>query len=331
MTTDLQPMIALEEHYLSANFLDSESYLRMYAPHAALNRALSQQLGDLSGGRIIDMDTNGISMQVISHAPGLHSHEQCKAANDQAYEAVKANPHRLAALAVLPVSDPRSCAKELRRCVNDLGFKGALIDNHTEQGHYFTGKDYEPMWGAFQELDVPCYIHPTWPSQAQMEVEFNDENRSSGAIFGLSTSTWGWHSDVALHIIKLFSAGVFDRFPNLKIVLGHFGEMIPFMLDRIDLFCRRWKKTGRMFKDVWSKNMWITTSGVWSIDPLAMILRNTSIDRIMFSIDYPFAPNKNGKLWMQNLIASDLVDQEGTEKIAFKNAEVLLGVKVTRI
>ncbi|KAK4494016.1 hypothetical protein PRZ48_015202 [Zasmidium cellare] len=266
MTADFPPLIALEEHYLSADFLDSEAYLKMYGPHMALNSALSQQLGDLSGGRITDMDANDISMQVISHAPGLHSLEQCKAANNQAYEAVKANPHRLAALAVLP---------------------------------------------------------------AQMDADFNDENMSSGAIFSLSTSTWGWHSGVAMHIIKLFSAGVFDRFPNLKIVLGHFGEMIPFMLDRIDLFCRRWKKSGRMFKDVWSKNMWITTSGVWSIDPLAMILRNTSIDRIMFSIDYPFAPNKNGKLWMQSLIASDLVDEEGTKKIAFKNAEVLLVIKVT--
>lgn len=327
MSAELPPLIALEEHYLSKEFLASDAYPEIYGQRVAHGSALSQQIGDLSDCRIENMTVNGISLQILSHAPGLHSLEQCRIANDGLSAAVQAHPDRYAAFAVLPVKDPQGCAHELRRCVLDMGFKGALIDNHTVDGKYFTGEAYDAMWQTFQDLDVPCYIHPTWPTKQQMDADFNDQNMPPGAVFHLSTSTWGWHSDVASHIIKLLAAEVFDRFPRLKIILGHFGEMIPFMLDRIDLFCRRWKKTGRMFKEMWSENIWITTSGVWSIDPLATVLRNTSIDRILFSIDYPFAPNENGRRWMQDLMASGMVDEDGIRKIAFENSKALFGVK----
>lgn len=143
-------------------------------------------------------------------------------------------------------------------------------------------------------------------------------------------SSWSWHSDVALHVFKLFAAGVFDRYPRLKIVVGHFGEMIPFMLARIEMLSKRWGERKRSFREVYDENLWITVSGVWSLDPLATILRNTKKERILFSVDYPFARNEWGKKWMEELCESGMCNQKTVDMIGYLNAEKLLGVRVRR-
>lgn len=144
----------------------------------------------------------------------------------------------------------------------------------------------------------------------------------------LLASSWNWHSEVALHVFKLFAAGLFDRFPRLKIVIGHFGEMIPFMLQRLEQLSPRWGERQRNFRIVYDENLWITTSGVWSLDPLRCILANTRKERILFSVDYPFARNEWGKKWMEDLRESGLVTEEELLMIAYKNAEKLLGLRV---
>lgn len=128
--------------------------------------------------------------------------------------------------------------------------------------------------------------------------------------------------------MRLFAAGVFDKFPKLQIVIGHFGEMLPFMLQRVCDLSIRWGKFERSFKQVWDENIYITTSGVWSLDPMACILRNTKIERILYSVDYPFAKNEKGLRWMEELQGSGLVGKEDLERIAYKNAEKLLRIKV---
>ncbi|KAI1855495.1 hypothetical protein JX266_000360 [Neoarthrinium moseri] len=319
------PLITLEEHFLSEA---AEDVKTLYSEQLGNIPELATKLSDLGALRLQSMDEGQISIQVISHGPGVMPLSQCMAANDQLAAAVKARPDRFAGFAVLPVADPAESAKELTRCIRELGFVGALIDNRAGNT-YYDGPEYDPLWKAAQELDVPIYLHPTWPSEEQTDLIYTG-NFAKSATLSLSASGWGWHSDVALHILRLFAAGTFDKFPRLKIIAGHMGEMIPYMLDRIVQLSPRWGKRNRLFKEVYDSNIWITTSGVWSIDPLATILRNTQVGRILYSVDYPFAKNENGLAFMKQLEGSQMVNDEQLEQIAYKNAEQLLGLKVTK-
>jgi predicted TIM-barrel fold metal-dependent hydrolase len=151
---------------------------------------------------------------------------------------------------------------------------------------------------------------------------------SEAAAGSMASSGLGWHSETALHVLRLFASGLFDRRPRLKIVVGHMGEMIPFMLQRIEKLSRRWGTFERDFGTVYNENIWITTSGVWSLDPMRCILANTRLDHILYSVDYPFVSNEAGLGWMRELEQSGLVDEEQLRAIAYGNAEKLLGIKV---
>jgi len=319
------PLITLEEHFFSKAILDSND--AQYSEQLKHIPGLAEKLRDLDDGRIQNMDANHVSVQVISHGPGAMTPSQCRSANNQLGEAVSRHKHRLAGFAVLPVSDPRACADELSRCVRELGFVGALIDNHAD-GKYYDGEEYYPLWEAVQELDVPVYLHPTWPTDTMGEKYTG--NFPAAASMSMRTSAFGWHSDVATHILRLFAAGIFDRYPSVKIIIGHMGEMLPFMLHRIIQLSPRWGPRTRTFQQIWDANLWITTSGVWSLDPLACILRNTKIDRVLYSVDYPFAKNEDGLAFMEALRDSGLVTEDQLAKIAYQNAEALLGVKAIK-
>jgi predicted TIM-barrel fold metal-dependent hydrolase len=273
------------------------------------------------------MNAGKVSLQVISHGPGNPAESQCRAANKQLAGAVAKNKSRFAGFAVLPMSHPNTAAEELTRCVEEFEFVGALIDNHVD-GRYYDGEEYRPVFEAAQKLDVPIYLHPTWPSEDMMPRYTG--NFSVAAAASIGASGFGWHSEVANHVLRLFASGLFDRCPKLKIIIGHFGEMLPFMLQRICDLSIRWGKFDRSFKQVWDENIWITTSGVWSLDPMATILKNTRIERILYSVDYPFARNEKGISWMGELEKSGMVGNEDMERIAYKNAQALLRIKVSQ-
>ncbi|RKU47107.1 hypothetical protein DL546_003967 [Coniochaeta pulveracea] len=318
----MQSVITFEEHFLSDVFLSKNS--TAYQQQISHVPGLSEKLRDLGPVRLKHMDAGNVSVQVISHAPGKMSPEECRAANDQLASAVS-NRERFAGFAVLPMSEPKEAAVELRRCRQEHGFVGALIDNHSE-GTYYDGPQYKSFWEAVEELNVPIYLHPTWPTDTVREAMYSGSFQDSAAL-SLGSSGWGWHSDVAVHVFKLFAAGMFDTFPKLKIIIGHMGEMIPFMLDRILQLSPRWGSRERNFKTVWDENIWITTSGVWSVDPMACILRNTKIDHILYSVDYPFAKNEDGLKFLKDLQASGLVDDKQFAQIVSENAVVLLGLE----
>lgn len=316
------PLITLEEHFFSSAIDESD-----YAEQLKWLTGVLDKLRDIGPLRLKYMDKGAISLQVVSHAPGLggKSVQECAAANDQLAAAVSMNPNRLAGFAVLPMADPENAAKELRRSVEEFGFVGALVDEHVN-GVQYEGKKFWPIFETAQELDVPIYLHPTWPS-SQMARRFEGEYEL-GAQMSMGTSGWGWHSSTGLHVLKLFSAGVFDEYPELKIIVGHFGEMLPFMLERIELLSIRWGERKRKFRQVYEENIWITTSGVWGVAPMACILRNTPIDHILYSVDYPFAKNEDGLKFMEDLEKSGLVTPEQFEAIGYKNSEKLLRIKV---
>lgn len=139
---------------------------------------------------------------------------------------------------------------------------------------------------------------------------------------------WGWRSEVGLHVLRLHAAGVFDKFPRLKIILGHIGEMMPFMLQRLQDQEIIMGKQERPFIQVWDENIWITTSAAWSLDPMRCILSNTKIEHIMYSVDYPFTQTEHGLRWIDELEKSGLVTKDQLDLIAYKNAEGLLRIKV---
>jgi predicted TIM-barrel fold metal-dependent hydrolase len=320
------PLVTLEEHFVSDNLRDSQ-----YAAMLGLDLfppEVSRKLLSLQTERIEDMDEAGIAMQVVSHNPGagalpLH---MCRAANDQLFaDGTSRTNGRLAGFAALPMSSPLQAAEELSRCVHDLGFVGALISNHAE-GHFFDDPSYWPVFEKAQSLDVPIYLHPTFPDQAQGSRFWG--NFSKAAAEAMSAYAWGWHSDVGLHFVRLFASGLFDEYPRLKLILGHMGEMTPFMIERIQRFCPRWGQRRRSLSTVWAENVWFTTSGMFTLGPLACLLHTTTVDKIMFSVDYPFEKNGDGRRFIEDVQKSGLLTPEEVEMVAFRNAESLLRVKV---
>ncbi|QIW99807.1 hypothetical protein AMS68_005325 [Peltaster fructicola] len=316
------PLISLEEHFYSHavyNALDERG--RQVFEH---NPGYLKSLEDIDGERLTSMDQNGVTCQVISHAwqTGGAGPDVCKAGNDELANRIRDRHDRFAAFAVLPMGDPRASAIELERCVKQLGFVGALVDNHVD-GKYFDGPEYDVLWQRASDLDVPVYIHPTLTSASAIEERYSG-NYPAGSAFSLAHESWGWHSDTGLHVLRLVSAGVFDRNPNLKVIVGHFGEMLPFMLERCEGFGYRWNASQRSLIDVWEQNIYVTTSGVWSLNPMRCLLANTKIEHILYSVDWPFTTNEEGRRWFEELASSGLLNPEQLELVAFRNAETLL-------
>ncbi|KAB8542136.1 hypothetical protein FH972_025599 [Carpinus fangiana] len=318
------PLITLEEHFLSQSFESDAAVAQLYA---AFPPRVLESLRDLEHERIIDMDDGGVAVQVISHGPGAGTPQQCHSANNDLAAAIRKNPARLRGFAALSMGDAKTAAEELRRCVNTHEFVGALIENSTEGRHY-DDEVFWPVFEAAQELDVPLYIHPAFP-EGDLKRHYQG-NYDEKTAYALGAFGWGWHVDTGLHVLKLYAAGVFDRFPRLKIVIGHMGEALPFQFSRIvrsdsrDLFGPHEKK----FQQVWDENIWITTSGMFDLAPMSCLLRTAKIDRIMFSVDYPFSRNKDGADFMATLEASGLISNEQLGLIAHQNAEKLLGVRL---
>ncbi|OLY83423.1 2,3-dihydroxybenzoate decarboxylase [Smittium mucronatum] len=304
------PIIALEEHF------ECEAF---YCPPGenwatdVFGSALKQKLRSLGEERLQDMRDGGIAMQI---------------ANDQLHQAVLNHPKSFAGFAVLPMADPLAAAEELTRCVKELKFVGALVSNHVN-GQFYDGEQYHPFFERLEQLGVPLYIHPTSPTKSMMALY--EGNYSEEAANILATFGWGWHSDAGLHILRLFLAGVFDKYPKLKIIAGHMGEMLPFSIDRFERVVTHFNlNIKRDIKTVWNENIWITTSGMFTLTPFAAAIRSVSVDRILYSVDYPFSKYKDGLKLIETLSKSDLVTHEELEMICYKNAEKLFGLSLEK-
>ncbi|EON97566.1 putative 2-amino-3-carboxymuconate-6-semialdehyde decarboxylase protein [Phaeoacremonium minimum UCRPA7] len=316
------PLITLEEHFSSPKVLESSKSLG--ALYNNFPPFILSKLNSLGDERIQDLDRGHVTLQVVSHGPGEASPSVCTAANDDLAAAVSKNPTRLAGFAMLALSEPAAAARELKRCVQELGFVGALVENHA-RGHFYDDERFWPVFETAQELDVPIYIHPCFPPENM--VDYYKGNYDDSVALTLSAFGWAWHSETGLHILRLFASGLFDRFPRLKIIIGHMGELLPFQLDRVISGSQRWAKRERGLREVWRENIWVTTSGMFTLPPLACLLQTTSIDHVLYSVDYPFSTNETGLAFVEEIEKSGLIVGEYLEKFAFKNAENLLRVK----
>ena len=326
------PLITLEEHWLAQSVRDF--YVANNTKHPSdedgLVGMVTPALMDLGEMRLKAMDDSGVSMQIVSHAPNFLALDlaTCVKVNNELHNLIKSQPGRFRGFATLPMAYPEAASGELRRCIEDLGFVGTLIDSNCES-RFYDHQSFWPVFDAATELDVPVYLHPA--PNAQTKPLLYDGNYPDGVAESLSEYGWGWHNETAVHFLRLFAAGLFDRYPTLKLVLGHLGEMLPFQLDRIEgISMRQWPHLGvrlqRNLRQVWDENVWITTSGMFHLAPMAAVLRQCKPDRIMFSVDYPFGKNEAGVAFLKALKAEGMVSDDVLEGIAYRNAERLLRV-----
>ncbi|KAJ4477490.1 putative metal-dependent hydrolase [Lentinula aciculospora] len=313
----LPPLITLEEHYASRNLLTSRAV-------DDFSYVLSK-LTNLAEERIADMDAGDVTLQILSHvAVNAPSPELARSTNDELYAAIQHHTNRLAGFAILPMADPQDAAEELTRTTKELHFVGALVDNHLD-GRFYDDPFFWPVFERAQELDVPIYIHPTFPSENTKQQYQGNYSENTAHMLGIAG--WGWHADTGLHILRLFASGLFDSFPRLKIIIGHMGELLPFQLDRIFPMSERWGKHVRGLRQVWQENICVTTSGMFSLAPLACLLKMSPVEHVMFSVDYPFSKNETGRKFLEEVKESGLVSANDFENIAYRNAERLLKVK----
>jgi predicted TIM-barrel fold metal-dependent hydrolase len=316
--------IALEEHFWTAELAAPPGT----GPLATWGPQVGDQLRDLGPRRLADMDANGIDVQVISHvAPaaqaraGAEGLARAREANDQLAAAVRAHPDRFAGFATLPTADPQAAADELERAVAELGFVGALVNSTLGSNDAFLDDArFEPLLDRFERLDVPLYLHPAPPSAALREVLYGGLPPAVAAR--LATGAWGWHAEAGLHLLRMVATGVFDRHPALRLIVGHCGEMLPFLLDRIDAMLRVDTMAGPA-SDYFRRNIWVTTSGLFSIPPVMCTVEVLGVDRVLFSVDYPFGSNAAGRALLDTLPLSP----DDVAKIAGGNAERVLGLK----
>ncbi len=317
-----QRVIAIEEHYYDPNVISH--YTGVDARTGGFVKDSLLEVGDK---RIKSMDDSGIDVQVLSHgAPSTQRMDAntgipvAKAANDYLFEICQANPQRLAGFAALPTADPTAAADELSRSVNELGFKGAMIHGLIGEERLFVdNKRFWPIFEKAQALDVPIYIHPANPHPAVVDAYLKDYAEQYP---GVVNAGWGFTMETATIGIRLVLSGIFDKFPNLKIIIGHLGETLPFLMWRIDLALNRPGNDGVAFRDIFTSHFYITTSGFFSDPALLCCIQEMGVDRILFAIDYPFVPNEPGPKWMENL----MLNTEDKAKILHGNAERILNL-----
>ncbi len=317
-------LITLEEHY-RAPVLKSVGSLPDPPPDSPL-AGIQAKLDDLGDQRLADMDAGGIDVQVLSHgAPGTEqlAPEQAiplaREANDYLARSIAAHPDRLAAFATLPTAVPEAAADELERAVNELGFKGALINGHV-RCQFLDDRRFWPIFERAQRLEVPIYLHPTVPPAAVREAYYGGLPPVVGQT--LSMAGWGWHVDTGLHALRLIAGGVLDEYPGLQIIVGHMGEALPFFLARSSRVLRQQAGVSRPLEEYMAANFHFTTSGMFTYPPLTCLLEVIGADRVMFSVDYPYSSNSEGR----DFVMGAPIDEADREKLAFGNAERLLGL-----
>jgi hypothetical protein len=315
-------IITLEEHITTPDIAKAAP---MALSSVAFLQAIQAKLLDMGEGRIADMDAAGITMQVLSVAANTvdkldaaMANELARDANDRMAAAVRAHPDRFAAFATLALQDVDKAAAEFERAVQQLGFKGVML-NGAANGQFLDHPRFTPILEAAQALDVPIYLHPAPPPKPVMDAYYSGLPDGLGAI--LSTAGWGWHVETGMHSLRLILAGVFDRFPKLKIILGHMGENLPFSIARAELSLGRVANNlKRPISEYFCEHFYLTTSGYFTTPPFLCMQQVIGIDRIMFSVDYPFSPNTVGRKFLDNLALCP----EDLEKITHRNAEKLL-------
>lgn len=325
------PFIATEETYTTDDLIALNAINEEHVEYLK-----ETGLAELGLGRIGAMDEAGINIQVLSaHTPGVQNApvkegiELAHRLNKMIAEGPMATyPGRYQAYATLPLQDPEASADELERAVREDGFVGAMTNGFIGE-KFLDHVDFEPLLARAEALDVPIYLHPGYPPEKIFNIYYRTTRLGYDQTFQnyiFSGSGYGWHQEALTQCLRLIISGAFDKFPKLQMIIGHMGEGLPFYYERIvgDLTESTEDSLNKPIGQYFSDNFWYTTSAFFQDELLYLLLRYISVDRVMFGIDYPFADMKQGTDWFR---AVDL-PREAKEKIAFRNAEKLFGIKV---
>ena len=323
----MQGKVTLEDHFAIEETLgDSQPF------GAHVWSELRYRLLDFHEQRLRLMDESGVEIMVTSlNAPAVQAIPDIKEAaacarraNDVLAAEVAKRPDRFVGIAALAMQDPEIAARELERCVNELGLRGALVNgfSHVEKPDravYYDQPQYRSFWAVVERLGVPFYLHP--------------RNPLPGSIPGyeghpwLIGPTWAFAAETAVHALRLIGSGLFDAHPRLQIILGHLGEGLPYYLWRLDNR-NSWMKAPHKYAargrvaDYVRANFHITTSGHYSTPALMDAIAELGVDRVMFSVDYPFEDISDAASWFDQAPLSD-VDRR---KIGRSNALRLFGL-----
>jgi 2,3-dihydroxybenzoate decarboxylase len=314
--------IALEEHFLAPGH---EGYWRPTVGNVDPKQAsyLLSRLTDFGEMRLKSMDEAGITRSVLAIAgPGVQCEHDvatatraARAANDFLAREIQRRPDRYSGFAHLAMQDARGAADELERCVRELKFCGAMINGHTH-GQYLDHPSLYPFWERAEALGAPIYIHPTDPVAPSPALE---------GVAGLRRATWEWGFETGSHALRLVFSGHFDRFPRAKVMLGHLGETLPFLLWRFDSRAKLYGiKLARQPSDYIKENIAVTISGMCSAEPLNCTLAALGADRVMFAADYPFESAQEAGEFLDHVKLAEPLRAD----IAFNNAAKYLGLSV---
>jgi predicted TIM-barrel fold metal-dependent hydrolase len=327
-------VIAIEEHWTTEGI---DRALRAQPvgvrdESVALNDRgdIPARLLDLGGQRVKAMDAAGVHVQILSIAPpgtqGLPAREAIalsRDANDRASEAVRSHPTRLRAMTTLPTSDPDAAVAELQRTADAPGHVGVMSYGRSDE-RPLDDPVYDDLLAAAASLRRPVFIHPQIPPNAVREASYRGFDPTLD--LALATFGWGWHIEAGLAALRLIVRGAFDRHPELQIVLGHWGEMLLFALDRIDSLSNVATHLERRVAEYFATNIHVATSGMLSPRLLRHALDFTSVDRILLSGDYPF--HRLDAATITEFLRT-LPDRDDRQKIAHANAEVLYGLQLS--
>lgn len=282
------------------------------------------RLPDVTRLRLPDMNAHGVAMQVLSlTVPGIEADpdrqravDNARYVNDALAAIVEAHPTRFAAFAALPLQDPIAAVAELRRAVGQLGFKGVLVNNHT-QGAYLDDPRFDQVWATLGELDVPLYLHPGMPPADRWHV-LDGHPELDGAL-------WSWQATTGGHAMRVVMSGVFDRYPAARMILGHGGEFLPFQLSRFDsryATITTPQPLRRRPSEYFGTSVFATTSGLLSPAAVEALVHVIGVDAVLFAIDYPYERTEAAIAALEHTALSDA----DKRKIAHGNARRLLRI-----
>ena len=295
-------------------------------PHVIAASESTRKGLEMGAPRLADMDGAGITMQVLSYGgfpqllPDAQAIDLNRAANDRLATAAQAHPTRFAGFATLPWQAPEAAARELERAVTQLGLKGALINGRPGDS-FLDDPRYAPILAAFDELKVPLYVHPGLPMPAVQAPYYGGFERELGAR--LAMFAWGWHNEAGIQVVRMLLAGAFDRHPGLQVISGHWGEMVPFFLQRLeDSIPQEASGLARPIVQTYREHVYVSPSGMLTMPHFQFIHAMMGAERILYSIDYPYQSLDGARDFIERLPVSD------REKalIAHGNAERLLGL-----
>jgi uncharacterized protein len=296
-------IVALEEHFLMPAVREAWSRVDPEFRDPTTTRVspaeLEAKLEDLAELRLQHMDESGVDVQVLSlttpAVQGLDPDpavELARQANDLIGETVRRWPDRFEGFATIPTPNPDAAARELERAITTLGCKGAMLFGRTRDRH-LDHPDFLPIFEAAANLRAPLYLHPQIPAPAVRQAYYSGLGDRVDDVF--ATAGWGWHIETGIEAVRLILSGIFDRFPDLQIILGHWGESMLFYLERINLMSEAAKHLQKPIASYVRENFYVTPSGIFSPKYLNWSLEEIGAERIMFSTDYPYlSVPKNG-------------------------------------